>query len=188
MNKKSIKTIFVLLIIMSIKVMSQTLNTNPGANNLNANLDKYVGTWKWEENNTSFIIIFKKENIILPPINKNVRADILYGFHKFVNNNSIIENSLDFSNTTYDNKKSSILAGLGREGIGNTLLGSITHLSKNGIGGGKKTVNFKIEYLNSTHIKLVSLENPQGVKLTRTGQPAYDWSISLPQDIILTKQ
>ena len=188
MKNNIIKTIFALLIVLSTKMMSQTLNITSGANNINPNLDKYVGTWKWEGNNKSFTIIFKKENVTLPPVSKNVKADILYGFHKYTDGQLIVENSLSFSNNSYNDGKSSILAGLGREGIGNTLLGSITHLSKYGIGGGKKNVDFIIEYLDSTHIKLVSLKNPQGIKLTRTGQPPYDWSISLPDNIILTKQ
>lgn len=183
MKNNIIKAIFIFLTMISLKVMSQTLNISPGANNLNPNLDKYVGMWKWEGNNKSFTIIFKKENIILPPVSKNVKADVLYGFHKYTDGQLMVENSLSFSNNSYSEGKSSILGGLGRSGLGNVLLGSITHISKN-----RKNVDFIIEYLDPTHIKLVSLKNPEGVRLRLSSELAFDWSISLPQDIILTKQ
>lgn len=39
----------------------------------------------------------------------NVRADMLYGFHKYVDNGAIVENSTQYANTTYTNKKSTVL-------------------------------------------------------------------------------
>lgn len=166
----------------------QELNLNYNANNPNPYLDKYTGTWKWEENGKSFTIILKKQNIKIPPFNRNVTADIIYGFHQYIDNNNIVESSIEFSNTNFDAKKLTIYAGVGILCIDSILKGDLTHLSKNGILGSKKSLEFEIEYLDNNHIKLISLKNPQGTKVTITGQPSYDWSISLPQNIILTKQ
>lgn len=183
MNKNIIKIILVLLVIISSKVISQTLNLNPGANNPNPNLDKYIGTWKWEANGKTFIWVIKKQNIPIPPFDRNITADIIYGFHKYTEGGAVIENSLDFSNTIFEDKKSTIFGGMGLNGNANFLKGSIEHISKN-----KKDIDFKIEYIDSTHIKLVSLKNGEGIRFTFPGQAPFDWSISLPQDIILTKQ
>jgi len=172
----------------SITLFGQELNTAPNANNTNPNLDKYMGIWKWEANNKSFTIVLKKQNIVLPPASRNVKADIIYGFHEYTDGLLIIESSLNNVNSTYNDMNFSIFGGLSSFGLNNTLSGNITHLSKNGSLGSEKEVDFKIEYIDSTHIKLVSLKNPPGTKLVLTGQPDYDWSISLPQNIILTKQ
>ena len=161
----------------------QEPNTTYNANNLNPNLDKYMGVWKWESGNKSFTILLKKQNVVLPPASRNVRADILYGFHQYVDSGLIVENSLNNANSTYNDLDFTVSGGMGREGLGNTLEGSLYHISKN-----EKVVEFIIEYIDSNHIKLVSLKNPPGLKLVKSGQPDYDWSISLPQNIILTKQ
>lgn len=162
--------------------MAQELNFTPGAVNPNPNLDKFIGTWKWQSGNKSFTIVLKKQNITLPPINKNVTADIIYGFHQYNNGNEIFESSMSFQSTNFNDKKSTILS-LGSISTNyNELNGTISHLSKN------KSVNFEIEYINATQIKLVSLKNPPGIKLVIGNQPDYDWEITLPQNIILTKQ
>ncbi|MNW09727.1 hypothetical protein D3C71_2067970 [compost metagenome] len=61
-------------------------------------------------------------------------------------------------------------------------MGGITHTSKD------KSIKFEIEYIDSTHIKLVELKDYPGLKVNAPGKPSYDWSISLPENIILTKQ
>lgn len=169
-----------ILLFISNTCMAQELNFTLGVANPNPNLDKFVGTWKWQNGNKSFTIVLKKQNITLPPIDKNVTADIIYGFHQYNNGSEIIETSLNFQNTNFNDKKSTILGGT-RYRNNQIIKGSIDHLSKN------KSVNFEIEYINDTQIKLVSLENPPGIKLVIDNQPDYDWEITLPQDIVLTK-
>lgn len=160
----------------------QELNLNYNANNPNPNLDKFVGTWKWEGNNKNFTIILKKQNIKIPPFNRNVTADIIYGFHQYIENNNIIENTLGNVNYQHGTKKTSVFGGLSSYGEINILTGNLRHNSKN------KSVEFEIEYIDTTHIKLVSLKNGEGLRLRKAGTPPFDWSISLPQNIILTKQ
>lgn len=168
---------------LSTHCSAQELNTTPNANNLNPELNKFVGTWKWQENNKSFTIVLKKQNITLPPLSRNVKADIIYGYHQFIDNGLIIENSLDNISSTYNDMYFSISGGMGILGTNNTLKGNFFNISKN-----NKKLHFEIEYLDSTHIKLVSLKNAPGTKVVVGNQPDYDWSISLPQNIIFTKQ
>ncbi len=159
---------------------SQTLDITPNAQNINHNIDKFVGTWIWANGNESLVLIFKKENILLP-LEGNIRADILYGFHQYAKNNTVLESSTQYSNGSYLDKKSTLL-GYSLENS-NKLEGGITHISKN-----NKNVTYEIEFIDPTHIKLVNLKNPEGIQINFPGQPPYDSSISLPQNIILVKQ
>ncbi len=170
----------ILLLLINNLYNAQTLNINPNSNNINDNINKFIGTWVWDAPNESLQLIFKKENILLP-IQGNVRADILFGFHKYNKNNAEVENSIQFSYTNYIDKKSTLLGYTLQNP--NKLEGGITHISKN-----NKSVRFEIEYIDANHIKLISLKNPEGIRINVPGKPPYDPSITLPQDIILTKQ
>ena len=97
----------ILLIILAIFAFnmnkSQTLDITPNASNLNSNINKFVGTWIWTNGTESLVLIFKKENILLP-LEGNIRADVLYGFHQYKVNNIVIESSTQYSNSNYTNK------------------------------------------------------------------------------------
>jgi len=163
-----------------VNINAQNTLPQSGDNILDPNADKFMGTWKWQNGNNSLTIIMKKENVLVP-FPENVHADWVIGFHKFVNNGAVIEDSTMFSNANYNDKKNSIVAG-SKNGFPNILHGGIYHKSKN------KFVEFEIEYIDATHIKLLSLKNRPGLKVSAPGQPPFDWSITLPQNIILTKQ
>jgi len=40
-----------------------------------------------------YLGIEKKQNIQILPFDKNIKADIIYGFHKYMEGNTVIENS-----------------------------------------------------------------------------------------------
>lgn len=181
--KKIFKITFILISSLFIfNCKAQNSYPQDGDNIINNNLDKFVGIWNWSDGTESLQLILKKENILLP-IGNNIRADALYGFHKYVKNNTIIEGSTEYMATTYTQKKSTLFA-LGRQdtNLPNELGLAIHHTSKN------KSIDAKIIYIDSTHIKLVQLKNYPGLKVNVPGKPSYDWSISLPENIILTKQ
>ncbi|MFY1044987.1 DUF6705 family protein [Chryseobacterium sp. GP-SGM7] len=172
--------IFLIFALFMIDINAQNTLPQSGDNILDPNADKFMGTWLWQNGNNSLKLTFKKENILLP-FPDNVHSDWVIGFHKFVSNGSTIEDSSMFANTNYVDKKNTVVAG-SKNGFPNILHGGIYHKSKN------KFVEFEIEYIDSTHIKLLSLKNKPGTKVTIQGQSPFDWSISLPQNIILTKQ
>ncbi len=167
---------------LMICVKAQNLIPKDGDNIKNNDINKFIGTWKWEYEKETLIFILKKENI-LHSFGKNIREDMIIGFHDLSKNGQIIETSTQYSYTNYSlkNNKSTIYASTNKHNP-NILSGSINHLSKN------KTVNFEIEYLDYNKIKLKKIENRGGIKINTQGKPAYDWSISLPQNIILTRQ
>ncbi|WP_312171233.1 DUF6705 family protein [Chryseobacterium sp.] len=172
--------IYLIFALFMVNINAQNTLPQSGDNILDPNADKFMGTWKWQNGNNSLTIIMKKENVLVP-FPENVHADWVIGFHKFVNNGAVIEDSTMFSNANYNDKKNSIVAG-SKNGFPNILHGGIYHKSKN------KFVEFEIEYIDATHIKLLSLKNRPGLKVSAPGQPPFDWSITLPQNIILTKQ
>lgn len=146
---------------------------------INNDINKFVGTWKWTNQDKSFTIILKKETILYP-MGTNITVDNLIGFHKYTVNNVIIENSTEYSNTSYWDRKTTIF-GKTRDNP-NKVMGSFEHLSKN------KSVNFTIEYIDATHFKLLSLEQRTDLYLLNTGESPRLPGISLPQNIIFTKQ
>ena len=172
--KKIIFTVIILLGVIT-NCIAQDGIPNDGDNITNDNINKFTGTWYWSNGIESLKIVLKKENILLP-FGKNIRTDALYGFHIYIKNGIIVENSTDFINTTYNDKKHTVFA-IGDKDNPNTLGLGIGHLSKH------KSVEATIEMIDSTHIKIVKLENYEGIRFGK-----FDWSISLPQNITLTKQ
>ncbi len=174
---KSVFTFIVLLMSFNCKAQNYPQD---GDNIHNSNLNKFVGTWIWANGTESLVLIFKRENVKLP-IGNNIKADVLYGFHQYKQNNIVIESSTAYSNTTYADRKQTI-SGMGDTDFPNKIGGGIGHLSKN------KSVRYEIEYIDATHIELVKLENYPGIKIDLPGKPPFDYSIALPQNIILVKQ
>ena len=172
-----IASVFMLLL-YSVNAYSQNHVPKPGDVILNPNFDKYVGTWKWENDGKSFVIIFKKINGQFP-INVNYSGDMLIGYHEYKDNGSVVESSLAFVNSQPSQKLYTIISAFkSSTPTPNELLTGITHISKN------KSVQVKIEYLDPTHIKIVSFSNYQGIKIS-TPTYTYDPAISFPDNIFL---
>ncbi len=144
---------------------------------------KYAGEWLWENGNNSLLLTLKFDRINVNYTGREpIKIDAVYGFHKLVKGGQLIEDSTPFKESNYnpDNKKSTVCGNTLEENE-NVLEGVMTHSSKN------KVVKFVIEYIDANHIKLVKVFNTPGVKISTPDAP-YDSSISLPQNIILTKQ
>ncbi|WP_407498220.1 DUF6705 family protein [Elizabethkingia anophelis] len=175
---KNLILVFSLLVYTSM--YTQIKNVSPGANNFNNDLNKFIGTWSWISGNDSVVLVLNKENT-RPVPTMDIKTDLIYGFHKFIDNGVLKEDSTPFSKTKYNDKKFTVSA-MNTTTNGNVLIGSLIHTSKN------KNVKFEMQYIDSTHLKLIKLENYEGVRVKSSGQPDYDPAISLPQNITLTKQ
>lgn len=151
----------------------------------NPNIDKFVGTWEGNFNGKHLKISLKKEKINLTSF-ANLGGyecrDILIGFHIFSENNIELENSFSFITTrAYDNKWT-VVGSVYDNNEPNELKIILRHYSK------KKSINVFITYLDATHIKITKTENTEGIKVNEPGKPPYDYNISIPSNIILTKQ
>ncbi|POR26787.1 hypothetical protein BWK58_05165 [Flavobacterium columnare] len=163
-------------------MISQSKIPALGSNIADPNIDKFVGTWYWEGNGKSLQFILKKENVdFMPIIKMDYKLDMIVGVHKYIENGVIIEDSTPFKSGTYADKKTTVSGSTINNGA-NLLTGSIKHLTKD------KFINFKILYIDSKHIKILKLENPYGFHVRKPEDAPFDYSISLPSDIILTRQ
>ena len=178
---KKIVSIIVLILLVSLSINCKSQVPQNGNNIVNNDINKFIGTWNWSSGNNSLQLKFKKENIKNQYLSFDYREDMLIGFHKYINNGNTIENSTQYSNTSYLDGKSTIY-GSTKNGNPNQFTGLIQHLSKN------KSIWFTIEYIDATHIKLVEFKNTAGIKLRKPNDPPFDGTITLPQNIILTKQ
>lgn len=178
------KNILRVLVFTTITLMlncnAQNNTPQNGQHIVDNDLNKFVGDWIWTNGSKSFKIILKKEIILLPQ-GTNITADVIIGFHEFKINGNSIENSTQFINSTLLDNKSTIF-GWTRPDFNNIFVGNIFHQSKN------KNINFEIEYIDATHFKLKKLKEIEGVFLIAPGQTAKLSGISLPQNIIFTKQ
>ncbi|MDR6921708.1 MULTISPECIES: DUF6705 family protein [Chryseobacterium] len=146
---------------------------------LDPNADKFAGTWKWGDTNNGFLLIMKKENNIKIIETSSDRLDLIIGFHKIYKNGQITEDNTMFSNTDFSDKKRSIKA-LTEDNHPNLLTVFMPHKNKG--------IMMKISYIDSTHIKIIEVENQEGVRFILPGQSPTDWSIDIPNNIVLTKQ
>ncbi|WP_368407658.1 DUF6705 family protein [Chryseobacterium edaphi] len=143
-------------------------------------MDKFVGHWKWTSSNNSFEMILKKEKTYNIIEDDHSCVDYIIGFHQYIKNGVIIENSLQHQNTNFSQKLKSIFGA----GVipGDILWAGIDNLSTG------SHVKMEVEYIDATHIKIKSIKNYPGTKLYLPGETIPSSEITLPQNIILTKQ
>ncbi|MBD3907356.1 hypothetical protein NAL32_22030 [Chryseobacterium sp. Ch-15] len=124
------KMFLILFSLVAIFASAQNNLPQPGDNILNTDMDKFIGTWKWKMGNDSFILILKKENIAIPFL-ENIRGDWGIGFHQYILNETIIEDSSSYSGTNYDDKKNTVTWTTDRNTNNpNILKGFIQHKTK----------------------------------------------------------
>jgi hypothetical protein len=64
-----------------------------------------TGTWKYTNGNDTILMIFKSDQMTVG----GVTYPVLIGFHKYVTNGNVMESTLQYQNTTYLDKKFSVL-------------------------------------------------------------------------------
>ncbi|KFE97367.1 hypothetical protein IX38_20490 [Chryseobacterium luteum] len=125
-------------------------------------------------------MILKKE-INTQPFKNDTHTllDSLIGFHKIYKNGQIMEDSTPFNNTGFIDEKQSSVGNTDNDDT-NLLVLFMSHKNKG--------IRMKITYVDATHIKITEVKNQEGARFIFPGQEPTDWSIDIPQDIILTKQ
>jgi len=106
MKKKIILSLIVLAYFTSCKAQVSPLaegdiyTNNSGLyyKDVDNDFDKFVGEWKWEENNNSFIIVLEKQEQI--DDGDGYTYDILYGEYQYINNGTELMNTLTGMNDT----------------------------------------------------------------------------------------
>lgn len=107
MNKKIILSLIALAYFTSCKAQISPLfgdnsiyepNSGFYYKDVDNDFDKFVGEWKWEENNSSFTIILEKQEQI--DDGDGYTYDILYGEYQYINNGTELMNTLMDMNDT----------------------------------------------------------------------------------------
>ena len=153
--KKLISILFT--IIISHSAFSQT-NYTP------------IGLWRYATNTDTIFFYLKKDQIST----SEKTYHILIGFHKYIKNGSVIENTFQDTNSVYTNNQFSILIYDNSISI-NPYEGNIKDISLN-----NKRYIFLTKESNST-IK-VYLTHMRGVRKN------YPYGFTMPRHFILTRQ
>lgn len=173
MRKKSV-FIFSFFLLSAIAKAQEAIIPQPNGNIVNNSLNKFSGIWVWADGADTVKILLRKENILLP-FPENSRADAIVGFHIYKRGADTVESSIEYANSNYADKHSTILGGNSDEN--DTLNCSLKDLSKNKLGS--LTL---ILVNNQTQLKW-ELKNSEGVRLGN-----FVYAFTLPRSIILSKQ
>lgn len=177
--KNIIKLLNIILIFICINNCSAQSYYRP-----DPDADKFAGIWKWGDTTNGLTLIMKKENNVkILGNNDNTIMDLLIGFYKLYKNGQLKEDTTMYSNTNFADKK--------RGFIGTTETGtSINNPDQLRVlmSHKNKSIEVVVVYLDATHIKITKVRNTEGVRVILPGQSPTDWSIDIPENIILTKQ
>ena len=140
-----------------------------------AALDKFVGTWVYSKNGKEVKIILNKVPVQVP--HKDYTIDVIEGYHIYKANNKTIENSIE------SNVPSFILGNIEEREKPNKLKISYFDIVK------KKSCDAILVILpGDTSKMLLTLQNKEGLRLHRPGEPEFDKTFTLPEIMILYKQ
>ncbi|QHV98941.1 DUF6705 family protein [Spirosoma endbachense] len=167
--KKIVGFLYFLVMINSVSNAQELPRS--GSNLTNNNLDKFVGTWMWTNGKDTVTMLLKKENILFPG---NIRTDAIVGFHLYKKDKKAVSSSLEFKNTNYSDKRSTILA-TGTPSNLNTINGIFNDLKKD------KSVNIHLTV--NQNVLQANFSNREGIRTKKQGD-----GFSLPEAINFTRQ
>ena len=168
------------LFLISILIVSCSFVTAqppaPGSNIINNNINKFEGTWQWVNGTDTVVIKLKKINTSF----ETYTEDVLMGVHKYVLNGVTIENSLNrFDSITLSYKKRTLLLYQNQGEDTSKIIGSLKDLTK------KKLNNLILEYVAGTPPTIIwHLDTAEGTFI----DPNFQYGLTMPKEIILTKQ
>jgi hypothetical protein len=139
-------------------------------------LDKFIGTWRWINNNDTIIIKLKKIKVLYPD---GYHMDMLAGAHMYTKNGLSCENYLSRFDSISPIKVGTVrLAGKPYGTNSNKIKGGLKDNTKH------KWVELRLEYNSTTPPQIIwHLEPYEGTIL-----PPKLEGQTLPKDIILIKQ
>lgn len=153
----------------------------PGGYGKNMNLQKFVGTWKWQSGDTVFIITLEK---FISKVKtgglKGYTFDAIIGWHELRVGNKVIESSLRFEGGKEEDGTFTILGGHIQDVDKLTITGFID-LSKS------KSGCATLEFLSGEKDKAQwILKGTPGVKILDVGQ-VPDYTFTVPTNVIMER-
>jgi hypothetical protein len=173
------KIIIFIIILTSFKSFSQIFPP-AGSINYDSNLNKFEGTWKWNEGNGNEVTLKIKKIIYHYDMNGGFSEEKLVACHKYIKNGLTVEDNL------------SLYPILGQDEIGSVLLSlskpdRLRGLFKDSLLN--KPENFRLTYDGSTTIPTLKWQLYVVGRTYRGGvDPVPDNNTTLPKNLILVKQ
>ena len=170
------KLLFIVIFLFSGCYTLQAQPPAPGSNVTNNYINKFEGTWKWINGSDTLVLILMKKNESFT----NYSADVLLGVHKYVQNGVTIQDVLyKFDSISYNYKNSSLMLSWYQNMDTTKVKGAIKDLTK------KKTNNLYLQYIDGTPPTLIwHLKTAEGTFI----DPNFQYGLTMPKDLILTKQ
>lgn len=170
----------ILIIVISLFVLNtfswaQQYNPPVGTTVHNADINKFIGTWRWVSGNDTIVFKLVKENIVL---NNSGGMDFIIGYHLYKIGTNIIESSMQHS-SYYSAGGYYTITGLEPTGAGfKRLQIRLSDLSKN------KDDNFEL-VLDSTNTQMqcTRIEVSGGIRFGNIPPAGY----TLPLSFTLNK-
>ena len=148
----------------------------PGSNVTNNYINKFEGTWLWTSGNDTLILKLKKKNEEFG----DYTEDVLLGVHKYVKNGVVFDDALNkYDSMVLYYKKSTTLLNQNQGMDTSKVIGSIKDLTK------KKRNNLFLQYVDGIPPTLIwHLKTAEGTFI----DPNFQYGLTMPKDLILTKQ
>jgi hypothetical protein len=167
------------LLILQFALFYSISNGQPppaGSYITNNEVNKLEGTWKWVSGTDEVILKLKKFRTTITDYDE----DVILGSHSYIKNGVIIENSLgDFEDIPINQKLRTVFIYLVTSTDPNKFQGSLKDISKH------KRIEMHIIYTPGSPPTIsLRLTQPELTSL----DPNFQYGITLPADIILTKQ
>lgn len=150
---------------------------------LDNELDKYDGTWRWTNGSQILTIILQKKTNQLNPQYNSYRDYIIGNYSYTVNNGSTYIVNTILANGGVDNENTPMYAGSPK--MGNTNI--IDFYFKDALYTSKKGCSAIFEFISGTPNQLLlTLKNPE-MNGQLNGEPPFIYEFSIPNDVTLTK-
>lgn len=166
--------VFVVIFFLGLKIAAQP---QPGSNVLHPELDKFIGTWIWNDGNGKEVtIMLKKINLYFPA--GDYHEDVLLGSHQYKVNGNILQNYLLEFPTISQDHQSSVYLWYDEDFNANHLQGSVLDEPKH------KRDNLFIDYIPGNPEQLTWKLRDVGGFIVEPASPG----ITMPADFTMTKQ
>ncbi|MDB5136013.1 MAG: hypothetical protein JWP37_2616 [Mucilaginibacter sp.] len=135
-------------------------------------LHRFDGVWEYSDNNITFRIILKTEKVLMK--SPDVFIDLISGYHTYIKNNQIIQNSVG-------KEKTIKIGGFENQSKSKNIVSfSFTDMER------PISIRGILELLTVNQLKW-TVKNREGVRAILPGVKQGDRNIYVPNNIILTK-
>jgi hypothetical protein len=170
------KSIVMLFGLMILSLFANAQIPDKGSYVTNTDIDKFEGTWKWEQNGEEIVIKLKKVKHLFT---SGYYEDVLVGCHSYSRNGIIIESSMnDFNDAIQFNHRKRTLLCWGVANNSNLVQCRIWDITR------KKSLELRLTYLGGLPLE-IKWELERGTDVI---SPPAQIGETMPLSITLIKQ